>query len=188
MNADIALKSIFTLTALWFCVYYLWRDYRLDSFREHLFSIRDRMFMYAAEGHIRFDHPAYTSNRTRANLLIRHGHQLTLARFIIVTKTLPMPSAAKVVEEWSAMTEDLPNDVRLRMLEFRLCLSVASLQHMVYSSFFRYLVVRPITLFKDPFKVNELREHPEFANTVEQFESDTVEQELRQEEAQAVSV
>ena len=97
-----------------------------------------------------------------------------------------MPSAAKVIEDWEKMTGDLPQDVRLRMLEFRLCISVASLQHMVYSSFFRYMVVRPITIFKDPFKVKELKEHPRVANTVERFECDTVEQELRQEEAHAL--
>jgi hypothetical protein len=186
MNANIALISIIILMALWICIYYLWRDYRLDSFREHLFSIRDRMFMYAAEGNIRFDHPAYTSTRSRANLLIRHGHQLTLTRFIIVIATHPMLSAPTVVEEWEKLTTDLSTDVRLKMLEFRLCISVASLQHMVYSSFFRYMLVRPITLLKDPFKVKELKEHPRVANTVERFECDSVEQELRQEEAHAL--
>lgn len=186
MNADIALISIFTLTALWFCVYYLWRDYRLDAFREHLFSIRDRMFIYAAEGHIRFDHPVYTSIRTRANQLIRHGHHLNLTRFIIITATQPVPDVRKIFEEWEKMAEDLPPDVRLKTMEFRLCISVASLQHMVYSSFFRYMLVRPLTLLKDPFKINELKEHPRFANTVERFECDAVEEELRQEEAHAL--
>ncbi|HKM68299.1 MAG TPA: hypothetical protein VJX70_14105 [Candidatus Acidoferrum sp.] len=186
MNLYVALKSVSALIALWFFVYYLWRDYRIDAFREHLFSIRDRMFMYAAEGNIRFDHPAYTSTRTRANLLIRHGHHLTLTRFTIVVLTHPTPDVRKILAEWARMTEDLPPDAQLKMLEFRLCISVASLQHMVYSSFFRYLIARPLTLFKDPFKVNELREHPTVANNVERLECDTVEQELPQEEAPAL--
>jgi hypothetical protein len=181
---DIALTSITTiimLAALWFCVYYLWRSYRLDAVREHLFSIRDRMFMYAAEGHIGFDHPVYTTTRTRANQLIRYCHQLTLTRLAIVIATHPIPDTSTAVEEWRKLTADLPDDVSMKMLEFRLCISVASLQHVVYSSFFRYLLVRPITLFKDPFKVKELKQHPRVANTVEQFETDSVEQELRQE-------
>src|SRR5271155_490797 len=139
MNYYIVLKSVIGLAALWYFVFYLWRDYRLDSFREHLFSIRDRMFMYAADGNIRFDHPAYTTARIRANQLIRYCHQLTLTRFIIILATHPMPNTAVAVAEWEKLTADLPSDVRLKMLEFRLCISVASLQYLVYSSFFRYM-------------------------------------------------
>ena len=69
------------------------------------------------------------------------------------------------------------------MFEFRLCVSVASLQHMVYSSFFRYLIVRPLTIFKDPFKVAELKGHPRVVMTVDRLETDTVGQELLHDEA-----
>ncbi len=186
MNFYVALKSLIGLAAMWYFVWYLWRDYRLDAFREHLFSIRDRMFVYAAEGNIRFDHPAYTNARTRTNQLIRLCHQLTLTRFIIIIVTHPMPSTTSVIEDWNRMTCDLSPDVRLKMLEFRLCVSVAALQHMVYSSFFRYLIVRPLTLIRDPFKVTELKEHPRVVMTVDRLEFDTVEQELLHDEAHAL--
>jgi hypothetical protein len=183
MNYYIVLKSVIELAALWYFVFYLWRDYRLDSFREHLFSIRDRMFLYAAEGNIGFDHPAYTNTRARGNSLIRHGHQLTLTRFIVVVRTQPTLDERNAREQWDRMTDDLSTDVKWKMQEFRLCMSVAALQHMVYSSFFRYIVVRPLTLIKDPFKVSELKEHPRVVLTVDRIENDATEQELIQEQA-----
>jgi hypothetical protein len=185
MNYYIVLKSVIGLVALWYFIFYLWRDYRLDSVREHLFWIRDRMFMYAAEGNIAFDHPAYTSTRSRANSLIRHAHQLTLTRFIVVLRTHPTLDEKKAREQWERMIDDLPLDVKRRMWEFRLCISVAALQHIVYSSFFRYIVVRPLTLIKDPFKVSELKDHPRVVLTVDRIENDATEQELLQQAAHA---
>jgi hypothetical protein len=183
MNYYIVLKSVIGLAVLWYFVFYLWRDYRLDSFREHLFSIRDRMFMYAAEGNIGFDHPAYTITRARANSLIRHAHQLTLTRFVVVMRTQPTIYEKKAREQWERMIDDLPPDVQGKMREFRLCISVAALQHIAYLSFFRYVVVRPLTLIKDPFKVSELRDHPRVVLTVDRIENDAAEQELLQQEA-----
>lgn len=183
MNYFIVLKSVIGLVLLWYFIFYLWRDYRIDAFREHLFSIRDRMFMYAVEGNIGFDHPAYINTRTRTNLLIRHGHQLTLTRFAVVIMTHPRSNETNIIEQWNRMTSDLSAEVQLKMWEFRLCISVATLQHMVYSSFFRYILVRPMTLIKDPFKVSELKDHPRVVLTVNRIENDAAEQELLQREA-----
>jgi hypothetical protein len=183
MNYYIVLKSVIGLAVLWYFVFYLWRDYRLDSFREHLFSIRDRMFMYGAESNIGFDHPAYTTTRARANSLIRHAHQLTLTRFVVVMLTQPTMDEKKARKQWERLIDDLPADVQAKMREFRLCISVATLQHIAYLSFFRYIVVRPLTLIKDPFKVSELREHPRVVLTVDRIENDAAEQELIQQEA-----
>jgi len=49
------------LFGLWIVVNYLWRDFRNDAFREDIFSVRDEMFLYAAQNNISFDDPAYTS-------------------------------------------------------------------------------------------------------------------------------
>lgn len=183
MNYYIVLKSVIGLAALWYFVFYLWRDYRLDSCREHLFSIRDRMFIYAAEDNIGFDHPAYTTTRARANSLIRHAHQLTVTRFVVAMLTQPTISEKNARKQWERMIDDLPSDVQGKMREFSLCISVAALQHIVYLSFFRYVIVRLLILIKDPFKVSELREHPRVVLTVDRIENDAAEQELIQEEA-----
>jgi hypothetical protein len=58
-------------------------DARLDGFRQKMFSIRDEMFDYAADGNIAFDHPAYVMLRHQMNGFIRHGHQLTVFRCLM---------------------------------------------------------------------------------------------------------
>src|SRR5271169_2813993 len=178
MNASIALKSVLTLLGLWFFVYYLWRDYRLDAFRDHVFSIRDRMFLYAANGNISFDHPAYTILRNRMNVLLRYGHEFTLARMILVLVNQDGFRSSAIVQ-WETAVAELPEETQRKMREFNLCLAVALLQHMIYHSFFRYVLVRPFMFLINPFQVREIVELPNVVLTVERLESDALEQEAR---------
>jgi hypothetical protein len=70
--------------------------WRLDSFRQDMFEVRDQLFDYAADGNISFDHPAYVLQRRQLNGLIRHGHQLTVFRglmTIAIHKVSGVPAA-----------------------------------------------------------------------------------------------
>jgi hypothetical protein len=178
MNLYIALKSILSLFGLWFFVYYLWRDYRIDAFREHVFSIRDRMFLYAANGNISFDHPAYTILRNRMNVLLRYGHEFTLTRMILVLVT-HVKLKSETIVKWEAEVAQLPDETQRIMKEFSVCVAVAVLQHMVYYSFFRYILVRPFMFLIKPFQVREIVERPKVVSSVERLESDALEQEAR---------
>ncbi|SRR6266567_1343210 len=178
MNPFIVLKSVLTLFGLWFFVYYLWRDYRLDAFRDHVFSIRDRMFLYAANGNISFDDPAYTILRNRMNVLLRYGHEFTLTRVILVLLNHDRFKSPAIVK-WEKAVEELTEETQRKMREFNLCLAVALLQHIVYHSFFRYVLVRPFMFLVNPFQVREMVERPNVVLTVERLESDALEQEAR---------
>ena len=178
MNLYIALKSIVGLFGLWFFVYYLWRDYRLDSFRDHVFSIRDRMFLYAANGNIGFDHPAYTILRNRMNVLLRYGHAFTLTRLFLVIISHDRLKSDSIVR-WEAAVEELPTEVRRKIKEFNLCVAVAVFQHIVFNSFFRYVLLRPFAFFLKPLQFREMVERPKLVLTVEHLESDALEQEER---------
>lgn len=50
--------------------------HRLERFRQRLFSVRNALFDFAADGGIPFDHPAYRITRRRINSLIRYGHNI----------------------------------------------------------------------------------------------------------------
>jgi len=178
MNAYIALKSVFGLFVLWFFVYYLWRDYRLDSFREDVFSIRDRMFLYAAEGNIGFNHPAYTILRNRMNTILRYGHELTLAKLVLSTGAHARLRSEPIIQ-WEAAVEELPKEIQRKMREFNLCFLIFVLQHVVYCSFFRYVVVRPFMFFFNPFNFSTMMDRPSVVSTVEHLESDALEEEAR---------
>jgi hypothetical protein len=79
------LESIAALMVLSILVFHFIPSYRLDSFRQRMFSVRDEMWDYAAAGNISFDDPAYLLLRKLMNGLIRYGHQLTIFRAMMTT-------------------------------------------------------------------------------------------------------
>jgi hypothetical protein len=175
MNPDIALWSVLALFALWIAVYYLWPDFRNDTFREDIFSVRDEMFLYAAQGNIGFNNPAYTILRDRMNGLLRHGHELTLSRMVLIlaTHTMEKPD---VLTKWEAAVEELPNQTQAKMKEFNVCVVIYVLQHVVFYSFFRYMALRPLMFFVPLRKVVE---SPKVASGVERLENESLERDAR---------
>lgn len=57
--------------------------YRVDSFRQMMFCVRDELFDFAAQGNVSFNDPAYILLRQQMNALIRYGHQLTVFRMVM---------------------------------------------------------------------------------------------------------
>jgi hypothetical protein len=179
MNAEIVLKSVLALLGLWFFQVYFWRDFRLDSFRDHVFSIRDRMFMFAASGGIGFDHPAYSMLRNRMNVVLRYTHEFTLTRMIVVVATQDLGTKDNPFWKWREAVKSLPAEVQGKMKEFDACLAVAMLQHMVFSSFFLYLPIRPLMFLLKPLEVRAVVEQPKLVSGVERLEADALEQDAR---------
>jgi hypothetical protein len=175
MNPDIAIRSVLALFALWIVVYYLWRDFRHDAFRDDIFSIRDEMFLYAAEGNISFDNPAYTILRNRMNVLLRHGHEFTLTRMALIVGT-HRGTKNEIVAKWEAAVAELPDNTQAKMREFNICVAIFVLQHVVFYSFFRYMMMRPFMLL---VKIRKVIEFPKVASGVERLESVTLERETR---------
>jgi len=172
MNLYILVKSVMGLSFLWFLVYYLWSDYRIDAFRDHVFSIRDRLFLFAAKGNINFDHAAYAILRHRMNLIIRYAHEVTMTRMMIILLTHKHVKSDSIMR-WQQAVEELPEPTREKIVEFNTCLVEAVWQHMVYCSFFRYMLVRP---FMTPLQVRIIVDRPDVIERVEILESDAVDQ------------
>src|SRR5689334_20196537 len=80
-NFTAALHLLLSLALLWFLIFRLAREYRIDALRDRLFGIRERLFDYAANEGISFENPAYTRLRMLINSLIRFAHRLTFTRF-----------------------------------------------------------------------------------------------------------
>jgi hypothetical protein len=177
MNIDIAIviRSVLALFALWIAVYYLWPDFRHDSFREDIFSVRDEMFLYAAQGNIDFGNPAYTILRDRMNGLLRHGHDFTLTRMALIMSTHSSIKSDSIAQ-WEAAVNELPADTQAKMRDFNIRVAIFVLQHVVFYSFFRYMMVRPLMFL---VKLREVIKSPKVASGVERLESKTLEQEAR---------
>ena len=58
-------------------------SYRLDSFRQRMFVVRDELFDYARAGNIGFSDPAYRLLRKSMNGFIRYGHRLSFFQLCV---------------------------------------------------------------------------------------------------------
>ena len=172
MNIIVA-ESLLGLLGLWVALFYLWRDFRNDAYREDIFSVRDEMFLYAADGNISFDDPAYTLLRTRMNGLLRHGHELTLTRLFILSAVC-RDARNESLEAWQRAVEQLPVETRKEIIDFNLRVNIFVFQHLLYVSFFRYLVFRPLMSL---VRVRDVMERPQLVTTVQKLESATLEEE-----------
>ena len=176
MNANIALQTVLGLMAIWCFTVYRWRNYRVDAFREHLFSIRDEMFLYAAEGHIGFEHRAYVLLRNRMNALIRYGHQINLITLIIALLIRNPGVSDGPFCEWQQAVASLSDEQQREIRDFSACVTEATLKHLLYSSFFLYLLTRPLLEFyRPPTMRKAISGNPNVVLTMARIEADAVE-------------
>ena len=98
-----ALSTTLSLIALWALFHWLYRDYRVDLFRQRMFALRDQLFDIAASGRIAFDDPAYGKLRgmTLAEQLEKQLEQAELR----VRKL--QPSASELAEAEADFAEEM---------------------------------------------------------------------------------
>jgi hypothetical protein len=183
MNPEIiAIKSALGLLFLWFFLAYLWRDYRIDAFRDHVFSIRDRLFMFAASGGIGFEDPAYTILRYRMNVVLRYAHEFTLFRVFAISVMNPLPVKNLDRARWEEAVNNVESEyARNQLHNFNTILVIAILQLMVYRSFFLYVLLRPIMEIvrtRDVFR-DVLIKAPRVESKVEQLESEALDEDAQ---------
>jgi hypothetical protein len=97
--------------------------YRLDAFRQSLFSLRNVLFNDALAGTMPFDHPAYRMTRDSINSLIRFAHHLNtiqLVLFLFVYRRHPeMYLYSNFDERLQKACRDLPKEAQERILFVR---------------------------------------------------------------------
>jgi hypothetical protein len=82
-QTSIVLLTGFGLFMNWLLIYFGWRPYRIDRVRSELFKLRNDLFIYAGEGRVSFNDPAYKMMRDRLNALIRYAHIISVSRSMI---------------------------------------------------------------------------------------------------------
>lgn len=85
MNENIiVITSLISLGLLLMLLFWFYRDYRVDAFRQEMFELRDRFFDEASFGTLSFESPAYGMLRITMNGLIRYGHRLSLTQMLFI--------------------------------------------------------------------------------------------------------
>lgn len=83
IEAANALATLISIGIFLGWYYWFYQEYRVDDLRQKLFTIRERLFDYADEGHVEFTNPAYKVLREMLNLRIRYAERFGLWNIII---------------------------------------------------------------------------------------------------------
>ena len=153
MNETIlALASITSISGVFILLFWAYRDYRVDSFRQDMFTLRDSLFDQAVEGKITFDAPAYGMLRMTINGFIRFGHRLTLPNslciaFALSRSNLP-PSNTLFSKRLDSSLRNLDHDQRHLVREYHQRMNFLLVQHLLMSSPLLFLtIVVPLSVY-----------------------------------------
>jgi hypothetical protein len=119
MNIGPVLHLGFSLLLLWGLLFFCWREYRLDALREKLFSLRNGLFLFAAQGHIAFNDPSYRMLRDLMNGMIRFAHKLNASQLLLaaIDRASQPDERWKVpMKEWRRAVDALPPDARQELI------------------------------------------------------------------------
>ena len=127
------------VVALWsIIVFKLLPAYRVDSFRQKMFCVRDEVFDFAADGNIAFDDPAYLLLRKQMNGLIRYGHQLTVFRSLLTGAMQNISGNSQTMSwnnAWEASLAEVKNEtVRDKMKNFHERAMAITAKHLISGS------------------------------------------------------
>lgn len=151
MIANVIVTTL-SLLALWGLVYWLYRDYRTDRFREEMFAIRDRLFDLADSGTVPFNHEAYGALRTTLNGFIRYGERLTLVSFVALPALLDEDDHYSLErrsfrEQWESAVAGLPSSTRDELDGIVRAMHGTVAEQIVLSSPALVMTVVPVLLF-----------------------------------------
>jgi hypothetical protein len=136
-NFSASLHVAMGLLAMWVLVFKLFRDYRIDALRDRLFSLRDDLFDYAAEGSVSFDDPAYFKLRALINSFIRFAHRLSFTRFSLgslFTSWKWREAFGNPLLEWQDAVKKLPAEQQERLNELHSEVLLAVVKHLITGS------------------------------------------------------
>jgi|SRR5271170_302271 len=137
-GVTMVLESSICIAILSVVMLRLWRDARLDSFRQEMFVLRDQLFDYAAAGNVPFDDPAYRLLRQMMNGLIRYGHQISFFRFsmtVMIIKLSEQNSEPVWSTKWELALSKLDKDsVRDQLKNFHEQAMLCMAKRLVFGS------------------------------------------------------
>jgi hypothetical protein len=138
--------SIFLLALFFF---WLYRDYRMDLFRQRLFSLRDELFDVAQAGALPFAHPAYGLLRMTLNGFIRFGGRLGMVTVLWLVWSRPdrwLGAAGHrgFVQRWDESSRELNAETKTKLEGIITRMHIAVIDHLVFTSLTLLLALVPL--------------------------------------------
>jgi len=119
------------------------RDYRLDKVRDDMFTLRDRLFDYAAENDL-LQHPAYRRLREIMNAMIRFAHKISVTRLLLsmfLDRFVPETERRRPFDEWLKTLNDLPQHHQEKLINFHVEMGYIITRFVVQGSIFARIIV-----------------------------------------------
>ena len=131
-----ALASLVSLAFLWVYIFWLYRDFRVDQFRQQLFALRDEMFDDASEQKLSFDDEAYGILRVTANGFIRFAHVISLSHVLAAAIFLrkQLETRPRLIKPLGESIEQLPNERKELYRRYQNNMHRLLLRHLVLNS------------------------------------------------------
>jgi hypothetical protein len=136
---SIAIFSVFSLACLWLA-YWLYQRYAVDCLRQRLFEQRDRLFLFAMEGGVPFDHDAYRLLRRQMNGLIRFAHRIRL-ELVLAHKVresifgrAKLPDVSEFEAEFERAVGSLPRATQEALRGYRMAALILIAVHLARTS------------------------------------------------------
>lgn len=131
---------------IWMFLFWTYVDYRIDSFRQRVFALRDELFDEAAHGRISFG-KAYGLMRSTMNGGIRFAHQITLFHMLVIAVTYPRRQGEiKFDDFFSSAIADLPCTEVEVLKKYKYKFEFLVTEHALLSSPFLLITVVPVVI------------------------------------------
>lgn len=131
------ITSVVSLCALIYLMFWCYRDYKVDRFRQNIFQLRDQLFDSAKNGDLSFDDDAYQMLRSTMNGAIRFAHRLNLAQVLLFILLVRNDRNTANVSFRKALKDNiacLSHDQQKLVLKYHLQMNRLVIEHLIYSS------------------------------------------------------
>jgi len=111
MNANEFVNQIEVIASIMIFIWFFygpWQSFVVDTVRQNLFEMRDKLFLMAANGNVSFESGEYKFVREKLNMFIRYAHAATwthLLSILICDKNKAPDSSFDIETVTSAMSD-----------------------------------------------------------------------------------
>ena len=144
------IASLISFLGIWLLLFWLYRDYRVDAFRQRIFALRDELFDWVSASELSFDNPAYGILRSAMNGFIRFGHRMSLGQLAIMfflTRDVAVGDLKSFGDYWKKATEKLDSTRRNELENFRKRMHLIVFRHLMGSPVLMVTVVLPVLAY-----------------------------------------
>jgi hypothetical protein len=135
-NPYTAITSLISIALLVVLVFWLYRDFCTDRFRQEMFKLRDELFNEAAQGNISFDMASYGMLRNAINGFIRFGHRLNIIQVILLAVVIKNTESRLSLfsERFKASIQNLDEEQQKLFKMYCIRMNFILLEHLALSA------------------------------------------------------